>query len=191
MKYLSVAGFLLASHLTLNAITFNFVFDSDPAPGIQPPLAGTGSFTFAADPGDGTFPFAALGAFSMMFSLGPAPEVFTEADLVTFLDVATVVLSTTGSDRRLQFSDLGFGAGLFGGALDFINPEGSALSFEPSYFGAGLRLYLIDSPEAQIFGDYLATHGVPEGGSTALLAGLGVLAFGWARRWHGRTAEFC
>jgi len=157
--------------------TFNFQFDNDPTPGLQSPLVGFGSFTFANDPGNGTFAFNSLGAFSMSFSLANG-QSFTQADILSDLSQVQVILSPFGSGRRLQFSDTGLGSGgPFGGSLDFINAQNAALSFEPSYVGAGMRLYFADSgPETnQFFGDYLATNGsVPDAGSTIIMMVFGL-----------------
>jgi hypothetical protein len=161
---------LLALSLTFvlraSAISFSFQFDNDPTPGIQSPIVGTGTFTFANDPGIGTFAFNSLGAFSMAFSFTDGAS-FTQADITSNLSQVFVVLTSFGGGRRLQFSDDGDGSGgTFTGSLDFVKGT-DFLSFEPSYFGAGLRLYF----ESGLgLGDYLATNGVatPEGGSTAI-----------------------
>jgi hypothetical protein len=178
---------LLTLTVRLNAITFDFIFDNDPTPGIQPPLIGSGTFTFANDPGDGTFAFAGLGSFSMTFSLLSGSSVFTQADILSDLSLATVVLSTSGFGRVLRFSDTGAGSGgPFAGSLDLINLNGDALTFEPSYFGEGLRLYQAANSTAILFGDYSAVHGVPESGSTVTL--LAFVAFGLT--FIGRTRKF-
>ena len=153
--------------------TFNFQFDNDPTPGIQTPLVGSGSFTFANDPGNGTFAFNSLGAFSMSFSFVDG-ETITQADILSDLSLVQVILSPFGSGRRLQFTDTGMGGGgPFAGSIDFINAQNAGLSFEPSYNGTGLRLYFTASgnDEGGFFGDYLATTGgtVPDTGSTAVM----------------------
>jgi hypothetical protein len=159
----------LAFALRASAISFNFQFDNDPTPGIQSPIVGTGTFTFANDPGIGTFAFNTLGAFSMAFNFTNGAS-FTQANITSDLSQVFVVLSTFGTGRRLQFSDDGDGSGgTFAGSLDLVNGA-EGLSFEPSYVGAGLRLYF----ETGLgFGDYLAT---PEGGSTAIMMLLAVAA---------------
>ncbi|MBL9206010.1 MAG: hypothetical protein JNN01_13040 [Opitutaceae bacterium] len=179
IKYLVVA---LAVALPLSATTFNFVFDSDFSSGIQAPLAGTGTFTFATDPGDGTHAFSSLGAFSMNFSF-TSGDVFTEFDIKSDLALVRVVFSTVGSVRRLQFSDTGSGSGgPFLGSIDFENSLGRFLTFEPSSTGGNLDLYF----ESQLgLGSYNATlaTSVPDDGSTALLAAIGlVVVFAGTRR---------
>lgn len=190
MKRLSVLTLLLALNSSLHAITFDLVFDNDPTPGIQAPIVGTGAFTFANDPGNGTFPFATLGAFSLTFSFFSGASIFTQSDIVSDLSLATVVLSTSGASRILQFSDTGFGSGPFGGSLDLVNPSGEALSFEPSYAGAGLRLYQGATVPAFLFGDYSAVNGVPESGSTIKLLGYTAVALVFARRFGKRLRNF-
>src|SRR5580658_5408099 len=100
--------------------TFHFEFDEDAAlPGIKPPIVGTGAFTFATDPGDGTFPVADLGAFTMDFNFTDG-ESFTQADITSKLSQLLVVITGTGSSQRLQFSDTGpnAGGGPYHGSLD-------------------------------------------------------------------------
>jgi hypothetical protein len=177
----------LAFALRASAISFTFQFDSDPTPGIQSPLVGTGTFTFANDPGIGTFAFNSLGAFAMVFNFTNG-DSFSQANITSDLSQVFVVLTNFGAGRRLQFSDDGDGSGgTFVGSLDFVNgPNG--LSFEPSYAGQGLRLYFESSLS---FGDYLATNGVsaPEGGSTVTLTLLALAAvLGLHRLLRGRSA---
>lgn len=177
IKYLLIA---ISVTLPLSATTFNFLFDSNPATGIQSPLVGTGTFTFATDPGDGTHAFSSLGAFSMNYAF-TSGSIFTEADIKSNLALVQVVLSTVGSVRRLQFSDTGLGGGgPFGGSIDFVNGLGRSLTFEPTFILGNLDLYV----ESQAGGrfSYEATS-VPDAGSTALLAGIGlVVVFAGSRR---------
>jgi hypothetical protein len=167
MKRIILAVFSLVFVLTASATTFNFGFDNNPATGIQAPIVGTGAFTFASDPGNGTFAFNSLGAFSIAFSFVDG-ETFTGADIASDLSQVLVILSGSGMQRRLQFSDTGSGGGgPFGGSIDFVSSSGT-LSFEPSYFGGNLDLYGTDA----FFGSYLATTGnvtVPDAGSTMML----------------------
>jgi hypothetical protein len=154
-----------------SAVSFDFVFDGNFDPGIQT-VIGTGSFTFANDPGTGTFAFNSLGAFSMTYSFDNGPT-FTQGDIQSDLSQVLVVLSVNGGTRRLQFSDTGTGSGgPFGGSLDLLTAGGAGLSFEPSYFGGGLDLYFETVPhsESGAFGSYLATtgsNGVPDAATTA------------------------
>jgi hypothetical protein len=174
MKRIAIVALSLLFALRASAITFNFTFDNDPTTGLQPPIVGTGSFSFANDPGNGTFAFNSLGAFSMAFSFIDG-EAFTGADIVSDLNQVLVILSMSGTNRRLQFSDTGSGGGgPFGGSLDFTNSTG-LLSFEPSYFGGNLDLYFSNA----FFGSYLATTGnaaVPDASSAGTLMFLALVA---------------
>lgn len=70
--------------------------------------------------------------------------------------------------------------GIFGGSIDFVNGLGRSLTFEPTFILGNLDLYV----ESQAGGrfSYEATS-VPDAGSTALLAGLGlVVVFAGSRR---------
>ena len=179
MKRLAIVALSLLFALKASAISFNFTFDNDLAPGIQA-VVGTGNFTFANDPGNGTFAFNSLGAFSMAFSFTNG-VVLSAADILSDLSQVLVVLSTSGSNRRLQFSDTGAGGGgPFLGSLDLANGTG-ALSFEPSYLGGNLDSYQEagNSKSANFFGSYLATSAgasVPDGGSSQTLMLLAIVA---------------
>jgi PEP-CTERM motif-containing protein len=153
---------------------FLFQFDNTPNGTVTPPIVGTGTFSFAIDPGNGTHALTSLGAFSMSFAFGSS--TFTQGNIVTPLSEVLVVLSTQGMNRRVQFSNnnpSGFGSGIFGGSIDFINGD-NVLSFEPPGFGGNLDLYLMN----QFFGNYLGLQSpsaVPEP-ATMLLFGTGLVA---------------
>jgi hypothetical protein len=163
---------------------FVFQFDASPDGLISPPLVGTGTFSFANDPGDGTHLLTSLGAFSMSFTFGT--DSFTDVDIATPLGEVLVILSTTGPDRELQFSNTNaFGSGPFAGSLDFINVSDDNLSFEPPGFGTGLIFYSESSQLLQFpSGDYMALQVVPESASFVLLAtGIaGLIVFARYRR---------
>jgi hypothetical protein len=160
--------------------TFYFQFNDLPGSLGAGPTVGTGTFTFATDPGDGLFPFADLGAFTMNFNFNDGASL-DQSDIISDPSDMEVLLTGSGPSRRLQFDDTGFGGGgIFGGSLDLFSGI-AALSFEPSYAGDGLQLY----QEADIFGpgnfgDYLATASVPDGGSTFWLLGFGCFALTFA-----------
>jgi PEP-CTERM motif len=106
----------------------------------------------------------------MSFTFGT--DSFTDVDIATPLGEVLVILSTTGPDRELQFSNTNaFGSGPFAGSLDFINVSDDNLSFEPPGFGTGLIFYSESSQLLQFpSGDYLALQVVPEPASLVLLA---------------------
>ena len=143
---------------------FTFLFDGTPDATLTPPIVGTGTFSFTNDPGNGTFPLMALGPLAMLFTLGGT--TYTDDDIDTPLNEVLVVLSTTSSVRRLQFSNTNaFGSGLLAGSIDFFNGDGEELSFEPPGFGAGLNLFDESGP---LRGTYLALA-VPEPASLVLI----------------------
>jgi hypothetical protein len=150
---------------------FSFQFDQTPDATLTPPIVGTGTFSFTTDPGDGTFPLTSLGPFVMSFTLGST--TYTADDIDTPLGEILVVLSTTGSERRLQFSNTNaFGNGLLGGSIDFFNADGEELGFAPPGLGAGLNLFAESSlcDLGTSCGTYLAvTAAVPEPSSFALV----------------------
>ena len=187
MKFLPLVILSLLAAARLHAVTFDFQFDGDPESGIDPnSTVGFGAFTFSNDPGLGTHAFRELGKFSLSFSFIDGSK-FTEHDIVSDLDNVRVVLSSSGTGRRLQFSDTGSPAG-GGGPLftsfNLVNGELSVLGFEPAFVGGNLDTYFT----GEIFGTYLATGpaaavaGVPEPGSTVWLAGISMVALGAAAR---------
>jgi hypothetical protein len=161
---------MLANGLTALAENiFAFQFDISPDGVVLPPNAGTGLFSFANDPGDGTHLLTSLGAFDISFAFGE--DTYIEADIVTPLSEVLVILSRIGSVRRLQFSNINpFGSGPFNGSLDLVNSANHTLSFEPPGFGLGLSLYSESTQPMQfVSGDYQASQ-IPEPTSFVLIA---------------------
>lgn len=148
---------LLGLPLTGFAGQIDFRFDNTVGGGVTPPYAGSGTFTFSTDPGDGTSPLAAFGAYSFTFTLGP--DTFTTADLTTTPATVLVILSTLPTGRDVHFSNTNlFGDGGHSGSMDFVNGFGY-LSFEPPGFvGGNLDLYVTED----LFGNYVS---VPEPGA--------------------------
>jgi hypothetical protein len=175
-----LAGLLTVMAAAANAqLTFNVEFDNTFDGTLTPPIVGTGTFTLASDPGNGTFAFDAISPV-LDFTINGVN--FTNADIMSDTSLVLLVLSDySATQRRLQFSDTGFGGGgPNGGSIDFAN-AGGLISFEPSYVGAGLNLYF----DGVGSGSYLALSGtgdVPEPGTLALLAGMGVVGVGILRR---------
>jgi hypothetical protein len=177
--------------------TLDFQFNNTPNSLGTPPIVGTGTFTFATDPGDGTFPIADLGAFSLGFTFTDG-DSYNQTDITSVLSEVLVVLSGSGSTRRLQFDDSGSGntgsGGPYNGSLDLTSGS-SELSFEPLFFAGGLLQEYYEGPSAgsTTLGDYLATGSgsgsVPDGGSSFWLLGIGCLALGIASVRRPRLAS--
>jgi hypothetical protein len=102
--------------------TFEFQFDNDSTPGIQPPIIGTGTFTFANDLADGTHPFVDIGAFSLSFTgellgfepsyVGQGLRLFRELGRYDYFGdyIATASVPESGSTMSLfSIAVLGFG----------------------------------------------------------------------------------
>jgi PEP-CTERM motif-containing protein len=168
---------------------FLFQFDGTPNGTITPPIVGTGTFSFAIDPGNGTHALTSLGAFSMSFTFGAT--TFTNADIVTPPGEILVILSTQGTDRRIQFSNiLPFGSGDFGGSIDFFNGV-EFLTFQPPGTGGNLDLFAEGNHDF-VFGNYSgleSTSAIPEPSSFVLL-GMGTAGlFGLARKRRSNLLE--
>ncbi len=173
---LSVRVACLAAALALGAgppaqagPTFNFLFDNSSGAKIDlGALTGVGTFTFANDPGNGTFALSSLGPYHMSFTFGGT--TYTEAQIATPLGEIQVVLSSAGPARQVQFSNTAnYGTGPIGGSIDFTKGT-SSLSFAPPGFEAGLVKY---QESSGLFGTYLglqsALQAVPEPSSLALI----------------------
>jgi len=191
-KFLGVMTAGLASAFALasapaHALVFQFQFDNVPdGLPLDPPIVGSGSFSFDGDPGAGSFALTSLPNYTFSFRFDDG-NAFGNADIITPLSEVLVLISQTGYTYDLKFSNTnpsGFGGSLFGGSIDFDNTL-SVLSFEPPGYGGNLDLYASSS----YFGSYSATAAVPS--STASVPGplplLGVAsAFYFSRKLRKR-----
>ena len=140
---------------------FQFAFDdngftSPLAP--FPPIVGTGTLTLASNLGDGTYTLSSLSGFTMLFNVGG--DVFTQNDIASDPTQSEVVITNNGASAF--FSDNGQQSGPLGGSIDFVNGSGDALSFSPSFFGAG---FYVEFGESFFAGNYGT---VPEPSSLVL-----------------------
>ena len=147
---------------------------------LDPPIVGSGSFSFDGDPGAGSFALTSLPnyTFSFLFVDGNS---FGNADIATPLNEVLVLISQTGNTYDLKFSNIGPEGGPFGGSIDFDNTV-SDLSFEPPSYGGNLDLYFFSSTTSYYFGNYSATAPVPSApvsvpGPLPILVVPGLLAF--------------
>jgi hypothetical protein len=147
--------------------TFTFGFDNQGLGGtlpLVPPIVGTGTVTLATDPGPGTFALNSLGGFSMSFVFGTdtfSASTGSSSEITTPLSQVLVVITSVPGGENLQFSNTQpFGGGAQEGSLDFTNPSGLSLTFQPPGFivrdRPGLILYQ-EGVQFQNQGVYLGT----------------------------------
>ena len=155
---------------------------------LDPPIVGSGSFSFDGYPGAGSFALTSLPnyTFSFIFDDGNS---FGNANITTPLSEVLVLISQTSNTYDLKFSNINpFGGGVVGGSIDFNNTV-SILSFEPPGTGGNLDLYGSISYFGNYSGNYSATAPVPS--ATASVPGplpiLGVgAAFAYSRKLRRR-----
>ncbi|XGV99736.1 MAG: PTPA-CTERM sorting domain-containing protein [Leptolyngbya sp. BL-A-14] len=111
------------------ALSFGFQFDNTPNSTVTPPIAGTGTFNFDGDPGDGTFALTSLTNYQFNFNFLNG-SAFNTADIKTPLANILVKITSSGGLRSLNFG--GSTGGPFLGSLDFTNASGG-LSFQPNF----------------------------------------------------------
>ena len=177
------AGLAIASlaHATpAQALEFTFLFDNafNGLP-LEPPIIGTGTFSFDGHPGSGTFPLTSLPNYA--FSLNINGLSFDNADMATPPQAVVAVITRAGSNWSLNFA--GGETAPYFGSLDFINGT-TGLSFQPS---GGPLYFAVSNTLAQpdIFGTYQALAPVPV---PAPLPALGVsAAFAFSRRLRKRS----
>lgn len=189
------AGVALAS-APAHALVFEFQFDNAGNDGLplDPPIVGSGSFSFDGDPGVGSFALTSLGnyTFDFLFDDGNA---FGNAELTTPPSEVLVLISQNGNKYNLRFGNTdpngnGFGTGHYRGSIDFENVSHS-LTFEPPRFGGNLDKYIKTNlpPDSLVpsvpSGAYLASAPVP---GPLPLMGAGA-AFAWSRRLRRRIAK--
>ena len=170
-----------------NALTFDFNLDDTFDETVTEPFVGEGTFSFDGDPGDGTYTLESLSNFDFNFSFTDGSS-FTNADILTPPEEVLVIVSTTETERRVQFSNVNpFGSTILVGSLDFANFDNETfLSFEPPGIGGDLNLYAAN----EILGTYngvavsdstgLDATPVPEFDSPGSLLGIGALGVGLA-----------
>ena len=170
-----------------NALTFNFNLDDTFDETVTEPFVGEGTFSFDGDPGDGTYALESLSNFDFSFSFTDGSS-FTNADILTPIEEVLVIVSTTETERRVQFSNVNpAGSTILNGSLDFANFDNETfLSFEPPGLGGDLNLYAAN----EILGTYngvavsdstgLDATPVPEFDSTGSLLGIGALGIALA-----------
>lgn len=176
-----------------NALTFDFNLDNTFDETITEPFVGEGTFSFDGDLEDGTYALESLENFDFDFSFTDGSS-FSNADIITPMGEVLVVISTTETERKVQFSNVNpFGSTELFGSLDFANFDNETfLSFEPPGIGGDLNLYSAN----EILGTYngvavsdstpvlgtteLSATPVPEFDSPGSLLGIGALGIGLA-----------
>ena len=170
-----------------NALTFDFDLDDTFDDTLSEPFVGTGTFSFDGDLEDGTYALETLENFDFNFSFTDG-STFTNADILTPPEEALVIISTTETERRVQFSNVNpFGSTELVGSLDFANFDNQTfLSFEPPGIGGDLNLYAAN----EILGTYngvavsdtnngSGATPVPEFNSPGALLGIAALGVGF------------
>lgn len=164
-----------------HALVFQFQFDQvgDGLP-LDPPIVGSGSFSFDGDPGAGSFALTSLPNYTFGFVFNDGNS-FGNGDITTPLGEVLVLISQAGNAYDLKFSNInGFGGGGGSGSIDFDNTV-SALSFEPPGFGGNLDLY----QSGPYFGNYSATSATASVPGPLPIFGVGA-AFAYSRRLRRR-----
>jgi hypothetical protein len=168
----AIACFALAP--SAHALVFNFEFDNvgDGLP-LDPPIVGSGTFSFDGNPGPGTFALRTLPNFKFDFNFGGT--TFNNANLATDPSLVFVEIFGAGNLFSLNFTG---SDDPFSGSLGFISDAGDQLSFEPGEPGLDApELYFSVTSNGETFGNYQATA-VP--GPLPLLGAAS--AFGFSRK---------
>lgn len=178
-----LAAATLAHATSAHAIVFDFQFDNifNGLP-LEPPIIGTGTFSFDGYPGSGVFPLTSLPNYAFSFNVNDLS--FNTADMATPPSDVNAVITRIGNDWSLNFE--GDNSGPYGGSLDFVNGI-TGLSFQPS--GGPLYFAVSDNalPDSDIEGTYQALAPVPV---PAPLPALGVsAAFAFSRSLRKRSAR--
>lgn len=162
---------------SVGALTFDISFDSTADGGVSPPIVGTGVFSFDGDPGDGSFAISSLS--SPAFSASFGADTFVLSDTEDDLNEVLAVITTSGSNRFLNFGNVnGESGGLINGSFDLLNNTNqtvTSLSFQPGVSGG--ILYGASS----LFGNYEAIARIPEP-STLLSIGILFVALAVLRK---------
>lgn len=175
----AIACFALAP--SAHALVFSFEFDNvgDGLP-LEPPIVGSGTFSFDGNPGPGTFALSTLPNFK--FDLNFGGTTFNNANLATDPSLVFVEIFGAGILFSLNFTG---SDDPFMGSLGFISDAGGVLSFQPGEPGldAPDRYFSVTS-NGETLGNYQATA-VP--GPLPLLGAAS--AFGFSRKIKSRRPE--
>jgi hypothetical protein len=136
-----VGGGIALSSATAHALVFQFQFDGvADGPPLDPPIVGTGSFSFDGNPGTGSFALDSLANYTYNF-LFNGDSAYENRDTVTPTSEVLVLISKAGNSLKLNFSNINScGSGAYFGSIEFFNGV-STLSFEPPGYGGNLDLY--------------------------------------------------
>jgi hypothetical protein len=177
---------LLTCPLLGLGITIAITFDMTPDGVVSSPFAGSGSFSYDTDPGNGAWPLSALGNYNFTFSFPATSSTFITADLTTTLDTIRIILSQKGGATDVTFSNVNpYGDGTLSGSMDFLNSSGDMLSFEAPGFEGAMTSYVMVTAADTFYGDY---RSVTEP-STFLLFGTALGGLALLRRNRARKSR--